>query len=417
MNKGTVIIVGAGIAGLSAAYYLINDGWNVQIIEQNSLDNNCSYGNAGMIVPSHFTPMASPGMISQGIRWMFDKKSPFYVRPSLSWNLMDWGLKFMKYANKNHVDNHVEPLRDLNVYSSKLYDRLSQESNFDFELEQNGIMMLYKTKALEHEEIELAKRAQDLGLDVEIKSAAEIQALESDVQFDILGGILYKCDGKLNPMKLMKQLIAYLKSKGAIFQEQTTVKGYNITGKKIKELVTDKGNFAGDEFVIAPGAFLMELTNKLGLKLPLMPGKGYSFLYNPPSDVKLNHAALLLEAKVAVTPMDGKIRFGGTMELGSPNNKIYQNRVEGIVNSIPKYLKNLSVDYPKQDIWYGYRPCTPDGLPYLGRVSKYENIAIAAGAGMMGLSLGPAMGKAISQILSNRKFETDISVFSPDRFE
>jgi D-amino-acid dehydrogenase len=276
--------------------------------------------------------------------------------------------------------------------------------------------MLYKTKALEHEEIELAKRAQDLGLDVEIQSADEMQALESDVKFDVLGGILYKCDGKLNPMKLMKQLIAYLKGKGVLFQDQTAVKGFNISGKKIKELVTDKGNFKGDEFVLCPGAYLMELTNKLNLKLPLMPGKGYSFMYTAPTGVKLAHAALLLEARVAVTPMNGKIRFGGTMELGSPNNKIYQNRVEGIVNSIPKYLTNLDVEYPKEDIWYGYRPCTPDGLPYLGRVTKYENVAIAAGAGMMGLSLGPAMGKAISDILSNKKFETNISTFSPDRF-
>ncbi|MCA5003820.1 NAD(P)/FAD-dependent oxidoreductase [Sphingobacterium bovistauri] len=416
MKKGTVVIIGAGIAGLSTAYYLVNQGWNVQIIEQNTLDNNCSYGNAGMIVPSHFTPMASPGMISQGIRWMFDKKSPFYVRPSLNFNLMDWGFKFMRYANKNHVSAHVEPLRDLNVYSSQLYDSLSQDSAFNFELEQNGIMMLYKTKSVEYEEKELAKRAQELGLDVEIKTAEEMQALESGVKIDILGGILYKCDGKLNPMKLMKQLVSYLKSRGVIFHEQTKVKGYNILGNKIKEIVTDKGNYAGDEFVLCPGSYLMELTNKLHLKLPLMPGKGYSFMYTPPTHVKLEHAALLLEAKVAVTPMDGKIRFGGTMELGSPNNKIYKNRVEGIVNSIPKYLKNLSVDYPKQDIWYGYRPCPPDGLPYLGRTSKYDNVTIAAGGGMMGLSLGPAMGKSISDILSNRKIETNISVFSPDRF-
>ncbi len=416
MNKGTVLIVGAGIAGLSTAYYLVNDGWNVHIIEQNSLDNNCSYGNAGMIVPSHFTTMASPGIVAQGIRWMFDKKSPFYVRPALNWNLMDWGMKFIKYANKRHVDAHVESLRDLHVYSSKLYDLLNNDSAFDFELEQSGIMMLYKTKAVEHEEIELAKRAQDLGLDVEIRTADEMQALEPNVKFDVLGGTYYKCDGKLNPMKLMNQLIGYLKNRGVQFYEHTTVKGYKISGRQVKEIVTDKGNFQGDEFVIAPGANLMELSNKLKLKLPLMPGKGYSFMYTPPSDIKLQHAALLLEAKVAVTPMDGKIRFGGTMELGSPNNKIYQNRVEGIVSSIPKYLKNLHVEYPKQDIWYGYRPCTPDGLPYLGRTDKYDNITINAGAGMMGLSLGPAMGKAISDILAHRKFKTNIASFTPDRF-
>ena len=418
MNKGKVVIVGAGIAGLSAAYYLINDGWDVQIIEQNSLDNNCSYGNAGMIVPSHFTPMASPGMIAQGIRWMFDKKSPFYVRPSLSWNLMDWGLKFMKYANKDHVIKHAEPLRDLNLYSSTLYNDLANQEDFDFELDQNGIIMMYKSKSVEHEELELAKRAQDLGLDVEIKTKSDIEAMEPAIQFDVLGGTFYKCDGKLNPMKLMQQLIAYLRNKGVQFQEHTTVKGYQIKGRKIQELVTDKGNFQADEFVLAPGAYLMNLTDKLNLKLPLLGGKGYSFMYTPEhDDLKLNHAALLLEARVAVTPMGGKIRFGGTMELGAPNDKIYQNRVEGIVNSIPKYLTNINVPYPEDNIWFGYRPCSPDGLPYLGRTKKYDNISIAAGAGMMGLSLGPAMGKSISEILSNSKVDNNkIEVFNPDRF-
>lgn len=416
MNKGTVIIVGAGIAGLSSAYYLVKDGWNVQVIEQNTLENNCSYGNAGMIVPSHFTPMASPGMIAQGIRWMFDKKSPFYVRPSLNWNLMDWGLKFMKYATKSHVDNNAQPLRDLHVWSSKLYDTLQTDSDFDFELDQNGILMLYKTKSVEHEEIELAKRAQDLGLDVEITNLDQIQALEKDIQFDVLGGILYKCDGKLNPMKLMKQLITVLKAKGVVFHENTKVKDFLIADSKIKAVITDKGNFEGDEFVIAPGAYMQNLAQTLRLKLPLMPGKGYSFMYTPPSEIKLNHAALLLEAKVAVTPMNGQIRFGGTMELGSPNNKIYTNRVEGIVNSIPKYMTNLEVAYPQDDIWYGYRPCSADGLPYLGRTNKYKNLAIAAGAGMMGLSLGPAMGKSISDVLANRKLDTDIAFCNPDRF-
>ncbi|HAK28682.1 MAG TPA: amino acid dehydrogenase, partial [Sphingobacterium sp.] len=165
-NRGTVVVIGAGIAGLASAYYLVRDGWDVKILEKNTLDNNCSYGNAGMIVPSHFTPLAAPGIVAQGIKWMFNSKSPFYVRPSLNPRLINWGLKFLKHANRAHVEQHASAIRDLNLYSSRLYDELAQEDNFDFELKQNGILMMYKSKEMQHEEIELAHRAQDLGLDV-----------------------------------------------------------------------------------------------------------------------------------------------------------------------------------------------------------------------------------------------------------
>ncbi|WP_437922053.1 NAD(P)/FAD-dependent oxidoreductase [Sphingobacterium sp. LRF_L2] len=416
-NKGTVIVIGAGIAGLSSAFYLVQDGWKVVVLERNSLDDNCSYGNAGMIVPSHFTPLAAPGIVAQGIKWMFDSKSPFYVRPNLSWNLMNWGLKFLKHANKQHVDKHAEAIRDLNLYSSGLYDSWAQQADFDFELEQNGIMFLYKTKEVEHEEAELAKRAQDLQLDVEMLDAAQVQALEPQLKMDVLGAAFYKCDGKLYPPKLMKQLINYLKHSGVTFHEHTDVLRFTTSSRQVKEVLTNKGSFSADEIVVTAGAYLPQLTAKLGLKTPLMPGKGYSFMYSPEEGQSLKHAALLLEARVAVTPMNGQIRFSGTMELGPANDTIYTNRVKGIVESIPKYFPTFDVPYPEDKIWFGYRPCPPDGLPYLGRISKLANVTLAAGGGMMGLSLGPAFGKAVADLLSGRKTETDISAFSPDRFD
>lgn len=415
-NKGTAIVIGAGIAGLSTAYYLVKDGWEVTILEKGDGMDNCSYGNAGMIVPSHFTPLAAPGIVAQGVKWMLDSKSPFYVRPSLNLSLIDWGLKFLKHANQKHVETHCESIRDLNLWSSKLYDIWEKEENFDFELRQNGIMMLYKSKVVEHEEIELAEKAISLGLDVEIFDKNGIQTLEPNLQLDTLGGILYKCDGILFPPKLMQSLNTFLLGKGVKFYHNTEVIGFRLSGKKVAEVLTPKGSFIGDEIVITGGASLPAITSRLGMKLPLMPGKGYSFMYNPAVDTSMSHAALLLEARVAVTPMNNQIRFSGTMELGSANNKVYENRVKGIVESIPKYFPEIQVDYPK-DIWYGYRPCSPDGLPYLGRTAKYSNVSVAGGGGMMGLSLGPAYGKTIATILSNQTIETNIKGFSPDRFQ
>ncbi|UIR54642.1 FAD-dependent oxidoreductase [Sphingobacterium sp. SRCM116780] len=416
-NKGTVVVIGAGIAGLASAYYLVRDGWQVKVLEKDTLDNNCSYGNAGMIVPSHFTPLAAPGIVAQGVKWMLNSKSPFYVRPSLNPRLINWGLKFLKHANKEHVDQHATSIRDLNQYSSRLYDRLANEDGFDFELDQNGILMMYKSKEVQHEEIELAKRAQDLELDIAVLDRDEAQALEPDLKLDILGAVLYKCDGKLYPPKLMKQLIAYLKANQVEFYENTEVLKFTFADRKIETAITNQGSFPGDAFVITGGAYLPSLTAKLNISTPLMPGKGYSFMYQPEQEQQLNYAALLLEARVAVTPMNGMIRFSGTMELGPANDKIYRNRVKGIVESIPKYYPELHVDYPEDKIWYGYRPCSPDGLPYLGRLKKFSNTVIAGGGGMMGLSLGPAFGKIVSDILADRLLESDISGFNPDRFD
>lgn len=416
-NRGTVVVIGAGIAGLASAYYLVRDGWDVKILEKNTLDNNCSYGNAGMIVPSHFTPLAAPGIVAQGIKWMFNSKSPFYVRPSLNPRLINWGLKFLKHANRTHVEQHASAIRDLNLYSSRLYDELAQEDNFDFELKQNGILMMYKSKEMQHEEIELAHRAQDLGLDVDILEGNTVQELEPNLKLDVLGAILYRCDGKLYPPKLMQQLIQYLKAAGVAFFEETEVHKFMTAGNKIKEAISNKGSFQADAFVLTGGAYLPQLTSKLHLNTPLMPGKGYSFMYQPQGEQSLNHAALLLEARVAVTPMNGQIRFSGTMELGPANDRIYENRVRGIVESIPKYYPELKVDYPSEKIWYGYRPCSPDGLPYLGRLKKFDNAIVAGGGGMMGLSLGPAYGKVVADLLAGQKIESEIAGFRPDRFD
>lgn len=416
-NRGTVVVIGAGIAGLASAYYLVRDGWDVKILEKNTLDNNCSYGNAGMIVPSHFTPLAAPGIVAQGIKWMFNSKSPFYVRPSLNPRLINWGLKFLKHANRTHVEQHASAIRDLNLYSSRLYDELAQEDNFDFELKQNGILMMYKSKEMQHEEIELAHRAQDLGLDVDILEGNTVQELEPNLKLDVLGAILYRCDGKLYPPKLMQQLIQYPKAAGVAFFEETEVHKFMTAGNKIKEAISNKGSFQADAFVLTGGAYLPQLTSKLHLNTPLMPGKGYSFMYQPQGEQTLNHAALLLEARVAVTPMNGQIRFSGTMELGPANDRIYENRVRGIVESIPKYYPELKVDYPSEKIWYGYRPCSPDGLPYLGRLKKFDNAIVAGGGGMMGLSLGPAYGKVVADLLAGQKIESEIAGFRPDRFD
>lgn len=415
-SKGSVTIIGAGIIGLCSAYYLHKAGFKVTLLEQGDLINNCSSGNAGMIVPSHFVPLAAPGMISKGIKWMFDSKSPFYVKPSLNPALISWGLKFWKYATEKHLAASAAPLRDLHLLSKQLYEDLAKEPKLEFGLEKKGILMLYKTKAVGEEEIHLALTAQKLGLDVEPLTAAQTQDLEPDTNLAILGSVHYKCDAHLSPSDLVQQLITYLKAEGVEIQTNCKVTSFETVNGKIEGIVTPNKTYLADLVVMTGGSWLPEIAKKAEMNIPVMPGKGYSFMADT-NGHQIHHPSLLLEARVAVTPMNGQIRFGGTMEIAPMNDKINMNRVEGIVNSIPNYYPDYQVSVPQIDkIWYGFRPCSPDGLPYIGFSKKLNNLIVAGGHGMMGVSLAPATGKLVAQLAQGEQLATDISMYSAERF-
>lgn len=409
-------IIGGGIVGLSSAYFLQKAGWDVTVIEKGDLLDNCSYGNLGMVVPSHFVPLAAPGMMSQGVRWMFDKKSPFYVHLSANLDIIKWGLKFIKSATTKHVEKSAQYLLDLNLYSKNLFEELASSPGFDFSFEKKGILMYYKTEKAGEEEIYLAEKGKSMGIDVEALTPSQVQLLEPGVKLDILGAVHYRCDAHLYPNSLMQQLISYLKKSGVTFMENTTVQKLIKDKKVIVKVITSSGEITADIVVAAAGSWLPQVAKMAGESLSLMPGKGYSFTIDAPPQ-KLNIPAILCEARVAITPMNGKMRYGGTMEIGKMNDNINMNRVAGIVESIPAYFPDLNLEMPKQkDVWHGFRPCTPDGLPYIGVSPKTHNLFIAGGHAMSGVSLGPATGKIIADIACGDTPSVKIDAFSPARF-
>jgi D-amino-acid dehydrogenase len=411
------VIIGGGIIGLSSAYYLSRSGWDIIVVDRSDLNDNCSYGNMGMVVPSHFVPLAAPGMISKGIRWMFNSKSPFYIRPFPTPALLSWGMHFRKSATHSHVEKSASPLLQLNLLSRKLYEEMAQSEDFDFSLESKGIMMYYQTAKAREEECELAEKAIQFGLDVDILKTEELSAMEPGVDMNVLGAVHYKNDAHLLPQQLITQLIRYLKSVGVQFMVQHEVRDVQTRENSISKIITDKGEIEGDVFVFAGGAWLAELLAKLNIRMSLMPGKGYSFTNETPVK-RLNIPAILCEAKVAITPMKTSMRYGGTMEIGSVNNRVNMKRVEGIVDAVQNYFPGLEQSMPAADsVWYGFRPCSPDGLPYIGRSKKFSNLFIAGAHAMMGLSAGPATGKIITDLVNEKDPTIDISLFDPARFQ
>ncbi|HTD98842.1 MAG TPA: FAD-dependent oxidoreductase [Mucilaginibacter sp.] len=413
------IIIGGGVIGLFSAYYLHKSGWEVEIIDQGDLSDNCSYGNAGMITPSHFIPLAAPGMVEQGIRWMFNSKSPFYVKPSFNPELFGWGLKFLKSATKKHVDRSAGALRDISMLSKTLFKEFEQATKIDFGLVDKGILMLFKTEKMVEEEQHLAKQATNLGLNAQYLSPDECKKLQPGVEMDILGAVHYHCDAHLYPNKLMAGLIKYLdNAKGITIHRNTEIVNISHDADKITSVSSAMQQFKGDAYVVAGGAWSPAITRMAGLKVPLMPGKGYSFMVKQDPSKTMTIPSILCEARVAVTPMNGSIRYGGTMEVGKINSQINMNRVKGIVESVPKYFPNFKPEVPQQkDIWFGFRPVSPDGMPYIGLSGKYKNLAIATGHAMIGLSLAPATGQIINEVLNGIKSAMNIEPFSPDRFQ
>ncbi len=411
-----VIVIGAGIIGLSSAYYLKKAGFQVLILDKGEIEGNCSYGNAGMIVPSHFVPLATPGMVSQGIKWMFNSKSPFYVKPSLNLNLIKWGLRFMRSANESHVHNSAVPLRDISLLSKQLFQDLSNEQGFEFGLQDKGILAFFKTEKVAEEETELSEKANELGVKMSVLDQKACKALQPDLELDVLGAVHYNCDAHLYPNALMQNLQDYLIANGVEIIKNKEVTAIESKNSKVVRVFSGNEAFEADEFVLATGSWSPAVAKLTGENILLMPGKGYSFQEDESLN-RLTIPALLCEARVAVTPMNGNIRYSGTMELDKINNRVNIDRVKGIIESVPKYFPDLKPSLPAiEHIWYGFRPSSPDGLPYIGRSNKKSNLTIATGHGMMGLSLGQATGKLVSELISGQKLSMDIKAFSPDRF-
>ncbi|MFT4022188.1 MAG: FAD-dependent oxidoreductase [Flavihumibacter sp.] len=410
------VIVGGGIIGLCSAWYLREAGWEVELVDCSDLQDSCSYGNLGMVVPSHFVPLATPGIVAQGIRWMFDSKSPFYVKPSPSLRLISWGLKFINSARADKVDYAAPFLRDINLLSRSLYEGWQRDGLFDFSFERKGIMMYFKEEKTAEEEYHLAEKARAMGLDVASLNREEAQAVETGTRLDVLGAVHYRCDGHLYPNQLMPALIDALRRKGVVFRLGHAVSKVHRNGRKLLSVEAGQETIPGDLFVFAAGSWLPELTAKAGVRIPLMPGKGYSFTLENPV-VKLNVPAILCEARVAITPMAGRMRYGGTMELATLNETVNMQRVRGIVESVPKYFPDNQQAMPAQEaVWYGFRPCSPDGLPYIGTAKGTDNLVIGGGHAMMGLSLGPATGKLVAEIASGEKPSVAVEAFRADRY-
>lgn len=416
MSKN-ILIIGAGVVGLSAAYYCARKGHRVTVLERNGEERDgCSFGNAGMIVPSHFVPLAAPGMVALGLKWMWNPESPFYIQPRLDAELFDWGMKFWRAANEEHVRRSAPLLRDLNLSSRALFEELAALPEADFGLVTRGLLMLCKTQHTLDEEAKFAAHARALGVPAEVLDAKQTAQLDPGVTMDVNGAIYFPKDCHLSPKCFLTALQSQCAELGVQFIWNAEVSHLAALGNRIAAIKTERGEFDFDELVLCGGSWSPRLARGLDLNIPIQAGKGYSLTLTQPRELP-QLCSIFTEARVAVTPMGRSLRIGGTMEIAGLNEEINPVRVQGIIKAVPRYFPKFTPqDFEGVQPWRGLRPCSPDGLPYLGRTAKFTNLTLATGHAMMGLSLGPITGKLVSEIVSGEKPAFDLSLLSPDRY-
>lgn len=412
-----ILIAGGGIIGLCCAYYAAERGHQITLLEKGQPDHDsCSLGNAGMVVPSHFVPLAAPGAVALGLKWMWNPASPFYIKPRLDLDLIKWAWRFYLSANRGHVERSAPLLRDLSLASRSEFVALSKRHGQCFGLVEKGLIMLCKTQHSLDEEAAAAAKANQLGVPANVLSPSQISQLDPGVRYDVVGGVHFPKDCHLNPRQLVDELTRNLVARGAQIRFGTSITGWRTSGNRVDAVQTNVGELKADEYVVAGGSWSPDLARGLGVALPMQAGKGYSLTLTQPRQLP-ELCSIFTEARVAVTPMGGSLRFGGTMEIAGLDESINPIRVRGIINAVPKYFPEFKPeDFEATPVWRGLRPCSPDGLPYVGRLSRYTNCSVASGHAMMGLSLGPITGRLMSEILSDGKPSIDLSLLRPDRF-
>ena len=410
-----IIIVGGGIVGLSAAYFLSKEGHDVTVIDKSDITSGASFVNAGYITPSHIIPLASPGMIAKGIKMMFNSASPFYMKPRWDTEFFKWSWYFHKSSTKEKVAKAIPVIKDINVLSRELFGDIKASGDLgDFQLERKGLLMLYKTQEAYLHEKDVANKASFLGLEVQELDQKQLAKLEPEVAIDAKGAIHYECDAHSTPTQFMPKIVAYLKSAGVKIRTNEEVLDLEAKGNRIQEIKTSKANYTADEVILAAGSWSGQIAKKIKMDLPLQGGKGYSINVARPTGITI--PAILMESKMAVTPMDGFTRFAGTMEFSGNNDFVRKERVMAIANGAKNFYPTVDINANEiASVKTGLRPVSPDGLPYIGRSSKWSNLTFATGHAMMGWSLGPATGKLVSEIIDERKVSMNIDAFSPDR--
>lgn len=413
-DRAEVLIIGGGVIGVCIAYYLSRKERQVVLLEKQDLCAGSSYGNLGMLVPSHSMPLAGPGIWRQTLTWLFDRESPLYIKPRLDSDLIRWLFLFCAACRERCATRAIPTLAELGRRSLQLYQELIAREELEVDYKQQGWLLVFKTEEGFLEGLREARAVMPFGVRHEILDRSAVLTMEPAVRPELVAGIHYPDDAHLTPHRLVSQLGRIAKKNGVIIHPSTEVIGFSVSRSRISQVQTTRGSYQPQEVILAAGAWTPLLARQLGLQLPIQAAKGYSITVRRKAR-QPQMPVYLFEKKVAATPMGPWLRLGGTLELAGIDFSFNQRRIEAILQSGREYLNGLQHN-ELVEIWRGLRPATPDSLPLLGRPHRPTNLIVASGHGMLGVSLGAITGRLVSELVCGETPSMDLRPLHATRF-
>ncbi len=414
-----VVIVGGGVVGLTTAYELEAAGCDVTLLEAVRCGSGASHGNAAKIALAESAPVPGPGVLVQGIRWMFRSDSPLSIHPSVAPGYIGFLLRMARHCNKRDFEAGLDVHLRLGADANDLFDDYRRDG-IDFEMHARGVLLAFETRGRFDEHAESLPMFESAGHCAQILHDDDVREIEPALSSRIRHGLFFPADRQIEPDSLTHALRHRLVSRGADVREGVEVGGFVRRGGKVAAVVTtDAEVVSADAVVIAAGVRTADLLASLGCTMPIRAGKGYSIDYSP-APIELRTSLTLEDARVAVTPLDQMLRLAGTMEFGSRNAGVDETRVDAIRRSAREAFAGWDDDAAsagEAQPWAGARPMTPDGLPIIGGVRA--NVFVNSGHSMLGLTLAPGSARLLAALLTGRKVTLPSEILdrvSPKRF-
>ncbi len=391
-------VVGGGVVGLATAWYLKKSGADPFVVEAESAGGGCSHGNLGWVCPSVSTPLPLPGLTWRSLAWALRRDGPLFIRPAAVPGLLPWLLRFRSHCNRADWELGIRRLASLGAETAELYDGLAADG-VDFEFARSGLLLAFRDAAKADEKRrELAAVAAVAGSVWREVDEGEIREMEPMLRPGFVRGFFVESDCHVRPESLTEALAASLRARGVDIREGTRVLGFREDGRRVTALATSAGDLAADAVVLAAGARTGALVRAAGERIRLTAGKGYSVTIERPEN-QLRQPLYLGDARVGLTPFEGALRFGGTMELSGVNRRLDPARVRSLRKAVVR-----DVDIPEAREggreWVGMRPMVPDTLPVLGRLPSRENVYLNVGHQMLGVTLAPGTGGAVAGMVA-----------------
>ena len=416
MNPQHVVVIGAGAIGTASSWYLAKAGWSVTLIDKDRQGRGATSGNCGLYSPSHAMPLAVPGAVRETLHSFFRTTSPLSIRPRIDLRLWAWLLRFARRCNREDM-LAAAPGRDALIRSSgELFRQLREEEGLTCEWKDTGCLMIYEEeRGLEAHGTKAALLHELFGIQARRLDAVALEEFEPALlPGSTAGAWFYEGDCHMRPEAMLESWRELLVREGVEILESREALGFERDGRRATALRTDGGLLEADAFVLATGAWAPMLEKEIGVSIPIQPGKGYSITMPLPA-IAPRRPCIFEEAKVVATPFDKGYRLGSTMEFAGYDNTLRRGRLALLEKAARRYLRDPLTE-PREEEWYGWRPMTYDGKPILDRSPRLQNLLVAAGHSMLGLTMAPATGKLVAEMLSETTPHVDITAYSLSRF-